>query len=91
MRGRLGVGGVKAGLRPIRLEAQRPALGIIERHQHIHGRPAQLAAALDAQHAHGGAVVVTVHDLAVLREPGWFNRWTRSYSRLAVPDRKSVV
>ena len=23
--------------------------------------------------------------LAVLREPGWFNRWTRSYSRLAVP------
>ena len=25
------------------------------------------------------------HDLAVLREPGWFNRWTRSYSRLAVP------
>ena len=30
-------------------------------------------------------LVVTVHDLAVLREPGWFNRWTRSYSRLAVP------
>lgn len=30
-------------------------------------------------------LVVTVHDLAVLREPGWFNRWTRTYSRLAVP------
>jgi len=30
-------------------------------------------------------VVVTVHDLAVLREPGWFNRWTRTYSRFAVP------
>ncbi|MCR4489383.1 glycosyltransferase family 4 protein, partial [Micrococcus luteus] len=28
-----------------------------------HFSPAQLAAALDAQHAHGGAVVVTVHDL----------------------------
>lgn len=28
-----------------------------------HFNPAQLAAALDAQHAHGGAVVVTVHDL----------------------------
>ncbi len=30
-------------------------------------------------------LVVTVHDLAVLREPSWFNRWTRSYSRFAVP------
>ena len=30
-------------------------------------------------------LVVTVHDLAVLREPSWFNRWTRLYSRLAVP------
>ena len=30
-------------------------------------------------------LVVTVHDLAVLREPQWFNRWTRSYSRFAVP------
>jgi alpha-1,3-rhamnosyl/mannosyltransferase len=26
-----------------------------------------------------------VHDLAVLRHPQWFNRWTRSYSRRAVP------
>jgi glycosyltransferase involved in cell wall biosynthesis len=26
-----------------------------------------------------------VHDLAVLRHPEWFNRWTRTYSRLAVP------
>jgi glycosyltransferase involved in cell wall biosynthesis len=30
-------------------------------------------------------LVVTVHDLAVLREPQWFNRWTRTYSRVAVP------
>ena len=26
-----------------------------------------------------------MHDLAVLREPRWFNRWTRSYSAFAVP------
>jgi glycosyltransferase involved in cell wall biosynthesis len=30
-------------------------------------------------------LVVTVHDLAVLRHPHWFNRWTATYSRLAVP------
>jgi glycosyltransferase involved in cell wall biosynthesis len=30
-------------------------------------------------------LVVTVHDLAVLRHPEWFNRWTRTYSRIAVP------
>ena len=30
-------------------------------------------------------LVVTVHDLAVLRRPEWFNRWTRAYSRTAVP------
>ena len=30
-------------------------------------------------------LVVTVHDLAVLRNPEWFNRWTASYSRVAVP------
>jgi glycosyltransferase involved in cell wall biosynthesis len=30
-------------------------------------------------------VVVTVHDLAVLRHPVTFNHWTRRYSRLAVP------
>jgi glycosyltransferase involved in cell wall biosynthesis len=30
-------------------------------------------------------VVVTVHDLAVLRHPGTFNLWTRRYSHLAVP------
>jgi len=29
--------------------------------------------------------VVTVHDVAVLRFPEVFNRWTRAYSRLAVP------
>jgi glycosyltransferase involved in cell wall biosynthesis len=32
-----------------------------------------------------GPLVVTVHDLAVLRHPDWFNRWTATYSRLAVP------
>ena len=31
------------------------------------------------------ALVVTVHDLAVLRRPEWFNRWTSTYSRIAVP------
>jgi glycosyltransferase involved in cell wall biosynthesis len=30
-------------------------------------------------------LVVTVHDLAVLRHPETFNRWTREYSRLLVP------
>jgi glycosyltransferase involved in cell wall biosynthesis len=30
-------------------------------------------------------LVVTVHDLAVLRHPEWFRGWSRTYSRLAVP------
>jgi glycosyltransferase involved in cell wall biosynthesis len=30
-------------------------------------------------------LVLTVHDLAVLRHPDAFNRWTRTYSRLFVP------
>jgi glycosyltransferase involved in cell wall biosynthesis len=30
-------------------------------------------------------LVVTFHDLAVLRHPGTFNRWTRTYSRLTLP------
>jgi len=30
-------------------------------------------------------LVVTVHDLAVLRHPEWFNRWTHRYSAFAVP------
>src|SRR2546426_5917266 len=30
-------------------------------------------------------LVVTVHDLAVLRHPGAFNRWTREYSPRVVP------
>lgn len=30
-------------------------------------------------------LVVTVHDLAVLRHPEWFNRWTRTYTAHAVP------
>jgi glycosyltransferase involved in cell wall biosynthesis len=31
------------------------------------------------------SLVVTVHDLAVLRHPETFNQWTRRYSRLCVP------
>jgi glycosyltransferase involved in cell wall biosynthesis len=30
-------------------------------------------------------LVVTLHDLAVLRHPDAFNRWTRTYSRLTLP------
>lgn len=30
-------------------------------------------------------LVVTLHDVAVLRHPGAFNRWTRTYSRFALP------
>ncbi len=30
-------------------------------------------------------LVVTIHDLAVFRHPETFNRWTRRYSRVAVP------
>jgi len=30
-------------------------------------------------------LVVTIHDLAVLRHPETFNRWTRTYSRHALP------
>jgi glycosyltransferase involved in cell wall biosynthesis len=30
-------------------------------------------------------LVLTVHDLAVLRHPRTFNRWTRTYSRLVLP------
>jgi glycosyltransferase involved in cell wall biosynthesis len=30
-------------------------------------------------------LVVTIHDVAVLREPASFNRWTRSYTRRALP------
>jgi glycosyltransferase involved in cell wall biosynthesis len=30
-------------------------------------------------------LVVTIHDLAVLREPASFNRWTREYSRRMLP------
>jgi len=33
----------------------------------------------------GVPLVITVHDLAVLRHPGTFNQWSRHYSRLAVP------
>jgi glycosyltransferase involved in cell wall biosynthesis len=35
--------------------------------------------------AAGVPVVATVHDLAVLREPDWFPRWSRSYGRHLMP------
>jgi glycosyltransferase involved in cell wall biosynthesis len=35
-------------------------------------------------HRPGCPLVVTVHDLAVLRHPATFNQWTRQYSRLCV-------
>jgi glycosyltransferase involved in cell wall biosynthesis len=31
-------------------------------------------------------LVVTIHDVAVLREPSSFNRWTRSYTRTVLPS-----
>ena len=33
----------------------------------------------------GLPVVATVHDLAVLREPGWFPAWSRTYGRHLMP------
>jgi glycosyltransferase involved in cell wall biosynthesis len=33
----------------------------------------------------GTPLVLTIHDLAVLRYPETFNRWTREYSRLVLP------
>ena len=35
--------------------------------------------------AAGMPTVVTVHDLAVLREPSWFPAWSRSYGRALMP------
>src|SRR5581483_2924405 len=36
-------------------------------------------------------LVITVHDLAVLRHPGTFNQWSRRYSRLGVPPERIRV
>src|SRR5438552_16816764 len=36
-------------------------------------------------------LVVTFHDLAVLRHPETFNRWTRTYSRQALPRRANAA
>ena len=33
----------------------------------------------------GSRRVVTVHDLAVLREPSWFPAWSRNYGRTLMP------
>ncbi len=59
-------------------------------------RLAREARAVDAQVLHcptfrgplreaGVPTVVTVHDLAVLREPSWFPAWSRNYGRTLMP------
>jgi glycosyltransferase involved in cell wall biosynthesis len=70
----------------------RPATIVRDLWWYPHGLP-RAARGLDVLHCptfrgpvrSGVPVVVTVHDLAVLRHPGTFNQWTRHYSRLAVP------
>jgi len=70
----------------------RPATVARDLWWYPHGLP-RAARALDVLHCptfrgpvrSDVPVVVTVHDLAVLRHPGTFNQWTRRYSRLAVP------
>jgi glycosyltransferase involved in cell wall biosynthesis len=54
-------------------KAKRDRLDVL--HCPTHRAPARSAVPL----------VVTFHDLAVLRHPKTFNRWTRTYSRLALP------
>jgi glycosyltransferase involved in cell wall biosynthesis len=54
-------------------KAKRDRLDVL--HCPTHRAPARSAVPL----------VVTFHDLAVLRHPETFNRWTRTYSRLALP------
>ena len=70
----------------------RPATVVRDAWWYPHGLPHE-ARGLDVLHCptfRGPArsrvpVVVTVHDLAVLRHPEAFNQWTRRYSRFAVP------
>lgn len=80
---RYGLGGSSRALVPVRdlgwylaalpAKAKRDGLDVL--HCPTHRAPVRSAVPL----------VVTFHDLAVLRHPETFNRWTRTYSRLALP------
>jgi len=80
---RYGLGGSSRALVPVRdlgwylaalpAKAKRDGLDVL--HCPTHRAPVRSAVPL----------VVTFHDLAVLRHPETFNRWTRVYSRLALP------
>jgi glycosyltransferase involved in cell wall biosynthesis len=80
---RYGLGGSSRALVPVRdlgwylaaLPAKAKRDGIDVLHCPTHRAPVRSAVPL----------VVTFHDLAVLRHPETFNRWTRTYSRLALP------
>jgi glycosyltransferase involved in cell wall biosynthesis len=73
-------------------DSRRPATVVRDLWWYPHGLPHE-AREVDVLHCptfrgpvrSSVPVVVTVHDLAVLRHPGTFNRWTRRYSRFAVP------
>jgi glycosyltransferase involved in cell wall biosynthesis len=80
---RYGFGGPGRALVPVRdlgwylsalpIKARRDRLDVL--HCPTHRAPIRSSVPL----------VVTFHDLAVLRHPETFNRWTRTYSRLALP------
>jgi glycosyltransferase involved in cell wall biosynthesis len=80
---RYGFGGSSRLLVPVRdvgwylgalpLRARRDGLDVL--HCPTHRAPVRSSVPL----------VVTLHDIAVLRHPELFNRWTRTYSRLALP------
>ena len=80
---RYGFGGSGRGLVPVRdvgwylaaLPAKARRDGVDVLHCPTHRAPVLSSVPL----------VVTFHDLAVLRHPETFNRWTRSYSRLTLP------
>ncbi len=78
-----GLGGSSRALVPVRdlgwylaaLPAKARRDGVNVLHCPTHRAPVRSAVPL----------VVTFHDLAVLRHPETFNHWTRTYSRLALP------
>jgi glycosyltransferase involved in cell wall biosynthesis len=80
---RYGLGGSSRALVPLRdigwylaaLPARARRDGVDVLHCPTHRAPARSTVPL----------VVTFHDLAVLRHPETFNAWTRTYSRLALP------
>jgi glycosyltransferase involved in cell wall biosynthesis len=77
------LGGSSRGLVPVRdvgwylaalpLRARRDGVDVL--HCPTHRAPVKSSVPL----------VVTLHDIAVLRHPELFNRWTRSYSRVVLP------